>query len=410
MKRLSRKIVLLVISLILIQSFLLAGCSSVKESETALTGIITDVERQSPISDINIVLKSTTNPNKIYRSKTDTQGRYKIFCEEGYYTLKATKTGYSDYEKNVILSKGINQENFYLSKLLEKPCSLTGTVVGEVNNKPISDATIQIGSNIVKTDKNGKFKMESLPVGEFNTWVTAPGYEALNTMVKLTRGINTTTFKLKPFSGATSNTDTSTPIQQKRNIEYAVSPTFLEDYKAHSIRIIYPEKERHEYWITSQDRYIKYIKFDEYVEKSEYIFYVNDIYKNDGNGWEQTDLANVTFQPDTPIQLDLQQVLYFFNFEDPDIEIEEVGREKVNGYNTRKFTLKSKASATKDKTIDAAIWIIDSLDNLSINRVITRIKGKTTYDPTTNSWAEVDVNFTNIGEKNIVKKPDNLKK
>lgn len=28
-----------------------------------------------------------------------------------------------------------------MSKLLEKPCSLTGTVVDETNNKPIAEAT-----------------------------------------------------------------------------------------------------------------------------------------------------------------------------------------------------------------------------------------------------------------------------
>jgi len=241
-------------------------------------------------------------------------------------------------------------------------------------------------------------------VGELDTWVTAPGFEALNVRVKLTRGANTTTFKLKPLS---KNILEQIP---KRNTEYAISPTYLEDYIAHSVRIIYPDKERREYLIKSCDRYKKYIKFDEYVEKGEYIFYDNKVYKNDGKAWKEVDPSIVTFQADDPIQLDLQTVLYLFNFEDLDIEIKEIGSEKVNGYNTRKFNIKSKTSAPKEKTIDAMVWIIDSSagNDLRLNRVITKIKGKIAYDTVTNTWPEVDIDFTNIGGGNVVKKPEGI--
>jgi len=391
---------------VVLQSLFLGGCSRIKESETVLTGIVTDVEKQTPIYNVKIELKSTTS-NKDYNGKTDAEGKYKIYCEEGYYTIKAEKTGYSDYERNITLGKGRNQEDFYLSKLLEKPCSLTGSVVTEADNKPIASATIQVGSNIVKADENGKFKMEKLPVGEFTTWVTAPGYEPLNTMVKLTRGINATTFKLKPLSKTgETNSQQNTP---KRNLEYAISPTYLEDYTAHSIRVVYPDRERHEYWLVSQDRYTKHLKYDEHIEKREFLYFGNEIYKKDDKNWEAADPATVLSQPDMPIQMDLQGVLYFFNFEDSEIEIKEIGKEKINSYNTRKFTIKSKASAPKEKTIDVTIWIIDSLNDLRLNRVITRIKGKTAYDTTTNTWAEVEIDFTNIGGGNILKKPAGIK-
>ena len=81
----------------------------------------------------------------------------------------------------------------------------------------------------------------------------------------------------------------------------------------------------------------------------------------------------------------------------------------MNGYNTRKFTIKSKTNAPKEKTIDVTIWIIDSLDDLKLNRVITRIKGKNAYDIESNSWAQIDVNFTDIGAGNVLKKPANIK-
>lgn len=51
------------------------------------------------------------------------------------------------------------------------------------------------------------------------------------------------------------------------------------------------------------------------------------------------------------------------------------------------------------------MWIIGSLEGPILNRVITRIKGKTAYDSTTDTWAGVEINFTNIGGGNIVKKP-----
>lgn len=74
--------------------------------------------------------------------------------------------------------------------------------------------------------------MEMLPVGEFSTWVTDLGYEALNIMANLTRGLNATIFKLIPLGKAGGTTD-SARNEPKRNIEYAVSPTYLEDYVAH---------------------------------------------------------------------------------------------------------------------------------------------------------------------------------
>lgn len=405
MNKILKTTILLTISLLIIfQGLFLEGCSKVKESETVLVGVVTDVEKQKPVYGVKIELKSTTS-DKTYTGKTDGEGKYQIYCEGGYYTLKATKSGYSDYEKNIILNKGRNQEDFYISEILPKPCSLNGSVISEADQKPIEGATVQIGSNIVKTDKSGKFKMEKLPVGEFSTWVTAAGFEPLNTTVKLTRGINATTFKLKPL-GKTGSTQTT---ETKRNVEYAVSPTYLEDYKAHSIRIIYPENERHEYWLVSMDRYTKHLKYDEFVEKGEILYFGNEIYRKVTDGWKVAELATVPSQPDTPIQMDLQNVLYFFNFEDPDIEIKEIGKEKMNGYNTRKFTIKSKASAPKEKTIDVTIWIIDSLTDLKLNRVITKIKGKNAYDIQSNNWAQIDVNFTDIGAGNILKKPVNIK-
>lgn len=408
MNKILKKAILITISLLIIfQGLFLEGCSKVKESETVLVGVVTDVEKQKPVYGVKIDLKSTTS-DKTYTGKTDGEGKYQIYCKEGYYTLKATKSGYSDYEKNVILNKGRNQEDFYISEIVPKPCSLNGSVVSDADQKPIDGATVQIGSNIVKTDKSGKFKMEKLPIGEFSTWVTAVGYEPLNTTVKLTRGINATTFKLKPL-GKTGNTNSTQTTEAKRNAEYAISPSYLEDYKAHSIRIIYPENEKHEYWLVSMDRYTKHLIYDEYVEKGEILYFGNEIYRKVGNDWKVADFATVPSQPDTPIQMDLQNVLYFFNFEDPDVEIKEIGKEKMNGYNTRKFTIKSKTNAPKEKTIDVTIWIIDSLDDLKLNRVITRIKGKNAYDIESNSWAQIDVNFTDIGAGNVLKKPANIK-
>jgi hypothetical protein len=399
MRKLSNSLVYVLLICLLFTSFALNGCNDLQTKESYLVGVVNDVEKQVAISGVVVEIKNNNNSD-VYKGKTDFYGKYKIACERGYYQLTATKKNYSIYSKRVTISKGQNQEDFYLSQLTEKPCILTGKVVNDKDNKPIPDADVQVGENLTRTDKSGNFKFDKLPIDKLNSWITAPGFEALNTIVSLTRGKNSTTFRLKPLGSITDTNKT-----QKRNVEYAVSPSTIDDYKAHSVRVVYPEKERHEYWLISQDRYNRYLKFDETVKQGEFVYTGIDIYIRDGKLWKKADPSVVLESGDVPFQIDLLGVLNSFNFEDKEIDISFIGTEQVNGYKTRKYQIVSKPDAAKEKVINVYLWIIDTPDNMQLNRVVTKITGRTTLDTTNNNYAVVDIDFTDIGKGNKVNKP-----
>ena len=395
-----KSIILTILISIFITTMSLQGCTDLKTRESYLLGVVNDVEKQVAIGNVVVEIKNNNN-NATYKAKTDMYGKYKISCDRGYYQLTATKNGYSVYAKRVTIVKGKNQEDFYLSQLTEKPCTLIGSVVDDITNKPLPNVSVQVGENLTKTDKSGNFKIEKLPIDRLNTWVTVPGYEALNTIVNLTRGKNSTTFRLKPLKiSSTNNSDNLT-----RRVEYAVSPSNIEDYKGHSIRVIYPEKERHEYWIVSADRYTRSLKFDETIKKGEFVYIGTDVYtREDGKIWKKADPSMVMTSGDIPFQLDLEMVLPIFNFHDTDIDVTFIGTEEVNGYKTRKYSIISKQGIAIEKEINISVWLIDTPEDPKLDRIITKISGRTNMDNNKN-WAVVDVNFTDIGKGNIVKRP-----
>lgn len=380
----------------------LQGCKQrLQTGESILTGIITDVEQQVPINKVQIIIKSSTS-GVTYNTETDSQGRYQIACEKGYYSLVASKKNYLTYDRNIIIGKGTSQEDFYMSRLHETPCTLEGTVTDAANGKALEDASVQIGSNIVKTDKKGKYKLEKLPEGQYNSFISAPGYESLNELVKVTRGLNVSDFKLKKFEIKTGSADN----KLKRNPEYAADPTFLDDFKATNKRILYPKKDYREYYVVVESRYIKYVKYNERNKIGEIVSTPNTLYKNLGKGWTKTLPIDTTSQPDDVVKFDLTTVLAFFNFADSDIVIEAKGTEKVNNYSTRIFHMYSKKGAPQAKDIDVTIWLITNNARLDLNNVLTRIKGKMTPDIAENIWAEIDLNFYDIGNKNKVTIPN----
>ncbi len=55
---------------------------------------------------------------------------------------------------------------------------VTGTVLGTESGKPISGATIQIGDLQSKTDTNGNFELNGIPLGKANITISIDGYES----------------------------------------------------------------------------------------------------------------------------------------------------------------------------------------------------------------------------------------
>lgn len=397
----SKILTLLLIGALLFSISLINGCKNKSIiGGSIITGIITDVELQVPVNKVKIEIKNSTNSNA-YEATTDNQGRYQITCEPGYYSLKASRNNYLTYERNIVVGKGKSQEDFYMSMIHEKPCTLEGTVTDIQSGKVLNEATIQIGSNIVKADKNGKYKLEKLPEGQFNSWVTVPGYNALNELVKLTRGINIANFKLTKMGTKPTSQDN----KLRRNAEFAANPTFLEDYTATNKRIVYPNKDIREYVVVVENRYKKYVRYNEKGDKGEILVNQNETLKNSGNGWKKILAIDLPSQPDDVLKFDLENVLTYFNFQDPDIIIEPLGSEKINEYSTKKFRMYSKKGTPKIKVMDVMIWTITDNPRQELNHVLVRVKGITVPEQSLETWADVDLIFSNIGESNKIPVP-----
>lgn len=397
----SKVLTFILVSSLFLSIFGVQGCKkNVIVGGSILTGIITDVEMQVPIGKVKIEIKNSANASE-FSTITDNQGRYQISCAPGYYSLVATRNNYLTYERNIVVGKGKSQEDFYMSRILEKPCNLEGTITDLQTGKGLPDATIQIGNNIVKADQKGKYKFEKLPEGQFNSWITVPGYEALNEMVKLTRGLNIADFKLKKMGSKTTSQDNTL----KRNAEFAANPTFLEDYKAQNKRIVYPKKDIREYYIIAENRNTKYVKFNESGDKGELIVTPEKALKKTGNQWKKILSIDLPSQPDDVLKFDLENVLTYFNFQDPDIVIEPKGTEKVNEYLTKKFRMYSKKGTPKVKTMDVTLWIITDNPRADLNHVLVKVKGITVPEQSLETWAEIDLVFYDIGKNNKISIP-----
>ena len=378
------------------------GCTRIANTGSAiLIGIVTDVDLQVPVGKVSIELENSST-NRIFKAVTDNQGRYKFTFEPGYYTLKAKKNGYTSYEKAIIISKGSQQQDFYISKLKEKPCTIEGTVIDEATGKPIGNVTVQVGMNIIRTDAKGNYRLESLQEGEYGIWVTVPGYDALNKTITLTRGINVAKFSLKKMTGESPAKDP----EKKRNQEFAVDPTFLDDYICDSVRTVQPNKGTRTYHIISQNRYNKYVKFDEGPSRGEMVQSSEGVFINLGNGWEEINELDLPSEADDVIKFDIVTILSGFNFQDDDLTITYIGTETMNGYQTKKYTMISKATAPAEKKCNLELWIIDKHERLDINHAITRVRGRTMPEaPDFQIWADVDINFKKIGMGNKIMIP-----
>jgi hypothetical protein len=396
-------LIMLTLSVILVISAgVTQGCRrGLKDSETVLVGVITDVQLQVPVSRVQIEIRNTST-EKSFKGTTDQQGRYKILCESGYYEIQAKHPGYIEYTRNLVLGKGNNQEDFYMSPRIETPAIFEGLVIAEDTNKPLENVTIQVGTNLNRTDARGRFKFDALPLGTYPVWVTVPGYEAINETITMSRGTNTANFTLRRLKLS----DITIPAQAvDRNPVYAIDPTFLGDYQAHTIRVLQPMNERHEYQLISETRHRKQLMYDEHVDKGEVLYLDDSIYIRFLGEWQVPEEIHTSFRPDAFLSEDITMVSYYFNYPDKDFEIKELGSEKMNGYSTKKYRLSAKSSAPVEKQIDVELWMISDESNPRIHRMLTRIKGRVPVLLNIDTWAEIDTNITHINQGNKIDIP-----
>ncbi len=395
--------ILLTLTALMGTSGCMQGCQrGLRDSETALIGIITNVEDQIPVSRVQVEIKNTST-GQTYRGTTDQQGRYRIMCESGYYQIRATHPNYLDYSRNIVLGRGTNQEDFYMSPKVETPAIFEGVVKSDETKKPMENVTIQVGNHLAKTDARGRFRLADLPMGTYPVWITARGYEAINESVTLLRGKNNREYTLERLDLSTAGV----PAQPREmNPVIAIDPTMLGDFRAHTVRVLQPMNERHEYALISESRHRRHLQYDEHVDAGEVIFADGQIYIKFLDQWQVPEEIHTSSRPDAFITEDIALIIYYFNFPDDEIVITEVGSEVMNGYNTRKFHLSHKPGAPPEKQLDLHLWVISDEGNPRLHRMITRFEGRLPVMQNLDTWSEIDTNFTHINEGNNVELPD----
>ncbi|MDD4029358.1 MAG: carboxypeptidase regulatory-like domain-containing protein [Caldisericia bacterium] len=395
------------------------GCGSsdisrtLKANEAKIIGIVTDVEKQIPVHKVKIVLKSS-NTDKEYKTTTNSSGQYAVVCEPGYYSFVAEKEGYSKYTKNVVLGKGENEESFYLGQVIASLCELEGRVVDHLTQEVIPGASIQIGRNLIHSDADGNYKFEKkLPEGSYDCFISAPGYELLEKTLKLTKGQNRAQFELAPFTP--SNTDTSQNnvggekgIQ--RNPITAVDPSYINDYRITVKKVLQPSNTLLEYEVIVQDRYTSYLNSIEpdfrgliLVTKEGCYEKVNDM---EWTKFQQSEIM----QPQDVFKEDVEALLYYFGFADPNVTIEEIGEEVIETYPCKKYRVYTKKEAPEEEQFDFTTWVIKDINAPSqLLNCMIRMKGTVPKSPE-GLWYDIDITFSNIGNGNQVPVPPNLPK
>ncbi|HPJ12608.1 MAG TPA: carboxypeptidase regulatory-like domain-containing protein [Caldisericia bacterium] len=415
MKKIRKTLSLLLFGLML--ATFAAGCGnsditkSLKANEAKIIGIITNVETQLPVDKVKIVLKST-NTDKQYKTSTNSSGQYAIICEPGYYSFQAEKEGYTQYSKNVVLGKGENEESFYLGPVVESLCEFEGRVIDHVTQKIIPGASVQAGRNLTHADAEGNFKFEKkLPEGSYDCFVSAPGFELLKKTIQLTKGKNRAQFELNPFDPSSSsptqnNTDADQTLQ--RNPITAIDPSFINDYKVSIKKVLRPTNEVFEYEVIVQDRYTSYLYSKEPDFEGQILVSNDGCYeKVNDQDWIQFQQSEI-MMPQDVFKEDVESLLFFFGFADPNVVIEEIGEEAIGLYPCKKYHIYTKDDAPEEQQFDFTTWVIkDTSMPSQLMNCLIRMKGTVPKNPD-GIWYDIDITFSNIGNGNKIPTPSNL--
>jgi len=85
---------------------------------------------------------------------------------------------------------------FYFSKKTSGTTSLAGRVVSGVDGTPVVGAAVLFGSATATSDANGRFTMQTLTPGTYDTIITATGFIVLSQSVTIVAGQNSKVFQM----------------------------------------------------------------------------------------------------------------------------------------------------------------------------------------------------------------------
>ena len=143
------------------------------EGSAALKGLVYDAYSKQPIEGARLILADLKQ-----NTATDQTGLYAMERLPGRpVTVVATAPNYGKFEQAVQLEPGTEQR---LDVALGGACSLSGTIVDDVTDRPISEATVRlsVGSCVAQTDSDGNFSFDGLFPGALKLHASAPGYTA----------------------------------------------------------------------------------------------------------------------------------------------------------------------------------------------------------------------------------------
>lgn len=137
--------------------------------EAILTGQVVDATTDKGIGKAQLNIVGTP-----HKTQTKEDGSFRIEgCRSGKVKITVTAPGYPEQDVDQILATGKDTE---LVVKLAGEGLMVGEVVDSVTGSPVADAAISLKSRQGKTDKDGKFRFDRVPLGAVDVEIAAPGY------------------------------------------------------------------------------------------------------------------------------------------------------------------------------------------------------------------------------------------
>jgi|GEM_PF-4971982 hypothetical protein len=174
-----------------------------------VTGTVTKVGTNTPIDNTILSFGTLT-------AKTDAKGNYALKdIPAGKAELSASKEGYQSEKKTVTVVAGKTLDVDFSLQLLAG--SVTGVAIDAQTKEGIRDASVSIGSLSTKTDSNGKYTLQGIPIGKSEISITKAGYLTEKQSLTIQKGQSAhADFALKslmqPFNYKVLNSKTSNNI------------------------------------------------------------------------------------------------------------------------------------------------------------------------------------------------------
>lgn len=96
--------------------------------------------------------------------------------DNGKYSISCTRSGYKTYNGTLTVN-GSNKDYTIEMERAEGAFSVSGIVEDDIDDFPIEGANVSIGDYSTITDKNGRYEIKGLDIGDYSIKVTCTGYK-----------------------------------------------------------------------------------------------------------------------------------------------------------------------------------------------------------------------------------------